>query len=248
MFKLDKQVVLNDIKDFKSKGYLTKLDKIYRKFPVTKCNSCGTCCNDSPKVSYPEFLYVYNYFLNELSLNKEELINAYKNAIREYFYGLISNDKKCPFLDINNKCIVHKVAPISCKRWGLQKEEDNNYDWEKDLEYNKTLQKLFIQKGINIPDELVNKKTLFCNNVKIIKNPYNFIDKDFEKIVKDIQPLIIYYRDKNNPNFSLGSYLVYLLIGENMIEDRIKIIKDYQNGNSNAVEEYINKIDFDRVI
>lgn len=243
-----REMVLNDIEIFKTKGYHEKLQKMYRKFPKTTCKSCGTCCNDSPITTYPEVLFALNYFESEEKFTPELKIQIYKDALSEYFYGLVSTKRKCPFLDESNLCMIHEVAPISCKRWGLQSEKDNKKDWQTDLQGNKLFQEYYAKLGIHIPDEVVNCKTPYCNNVKITKNPYNFLGRDFNKVVTDMMNMVMSFRNKNAQNFSLGNYIVQILLGRDAVNERIKVVKDYQSGNEQAIEDYVNGIDYTKFI
>lgn len=189
--KLSKNIVIEDLKDFKNRGFYNKLEKIL---------------------------------------------------------GLIESFK-CPFLDQNNKCMIYKVAPLSCKRWGLQSEEQNKIDLKTDWEHNKKLQNYFKQYGIIIPDETVYKVTPFCKNVKIVKNPYNITHKDFDsKFLKEMNNMIFYFGIKNLDGANLSSYLTYLVLEKSMHENRIKVIKVYQNGNSKAVDEFVDSLDLSSLI
>jgi len=244
MFNYSKSETLEHIKVFKAKGYFDKFQKMYKKFPITKCNACGVCCTDSPIVTYPEFLYVMDYFYNSNAFNDKIRIDAVKNAIREYMYGLVENDISCVFYDKNKGCKVYERAPIACKRWGNQSLKDNENDVKADHERNKLYKEFYRNKGINIPDEVINRVTPYCSNVKIVKDPYKFNDLDWENIyLKDLPKIIFHFADKEAEDYSLCSYMVYMLYGKKIYDDRIAVIRDYQSGNKNAVEDFIAELD-----
>lgn len=247
MFTYTKSEIMKDIEKAKTNNYFEKLEKFYKKFPKTECGMCGLCCTDSPIVQYIEFIYVYDYFETNFSLDVK--IDVVKNAIREHMYGLILKDQKCPFLNSNNKCIVYQRSPISCKRWGLQSREDNQYDVSVDYERNMEYKNFYSSKGINIPDEVINFSLPYCDKVTIINNPYKITDIDILNFIsRDLFKLGNKFPMKNTNSLSLGGYLVYLLFGKKIFDDRIRLIKDYQDGNHNVVEEYIENINYKELL
>ncbi len=243
---MTKRNVLNDLRVFKGRGFYKRFKDIYARLPVTKCDGCGICCSDPPKITYPEFLYIFNYF--EENFNSSQKISFYRYAIKECFYDLVMKRSPCVFLDDSNKCLIYPVSPISCKRWGTQSENINNKDWESDLKQGKDYQKHYKKLGIIIPDEVVFNRTPFCNKVKIISNPYKFNIDDYDNIYKEILDIIAFYGDRNNPSYNLPSYLIELINGKPMYSERIEMIKKYQNGDKEAIENYANNISLENVI
>jgi Fe-S-cluster containining protein len=246
MFKQDISSLKKNIQVFKQKGYLDKLQKIYRKFPVTTCDGCGTCCSDSPLCTYPEFLFTFELF--DRKFTELEKIEVLKKSIREFMYGLVTKNKRCAFLSENNTCQIYERSPLACKRWGLQSKEDNDCDFKLDLERNKQYQEFYVKQGIYISDKVVNKQLKLCQKVKVIKNPYNFSEYDFDGIVKkDLLKMMITFQPYLVEDWSLCNYLVYIFLGEKLVQDRIAVIKDFQNGNDSAVEQYIESINYSNI-
>lgn len=251
MKKITKETVNKDIEIFKSKGFKEKLDKIYRRLPVTECSFCGVCCCDTPNISYPEFLYIFNYFNNEGNFTDEEKIRVYKKSVYRYIKGLISKEREvreCVFL-YNNKCLIYPVAPLNCKRWGLQSKESYERDLKMDHNYNKKIDDYYKKHGINITEENTNFITPYCDKVNIIKNPYNVLERDIDNIFdKDLISMIKPFVDKNFNNFTITEYLTYIHFHLKLFEDRITVIKEYQTGNLDAINSYIESIDFSKFI
>lgn len=245
----NKDRLLRDVKDFRSKGYTDRMLKLYRRLPKTECAGCGLCCTDSPIITYPEFLFICEYFFNDTNFDNESKISIYKNAIRNYMFGLIKKNIYCPFLGEDKKCLIYERAPLACKRWGVQSIVENERDVSADHLRNKKYKDFYALKGIIIPEDATNFKIPYCENVKIVNNPYNFLSSDFDTVVlKDMMKMILDYRNNNALDWSVGYYLLYNIFGKSIYEDRIEVIKEYQSGNQNAVEEYIVKIDFNSLI
>lgn len=246
MYIFNKQDVLKDIENAELKGHFDKVRKIYNKMPVTKCDGCGECCYDSPICYYIEFLFIYNEFN---MFEKKQKIEILKDAIRHEMYGLSIEKKPCVFLSAEKKCIIHKSSPFSCKLWGLQNINDYEKNVSEDNKRNKGYQDYFAKRGIYISNEFIDSgKLSYCNKVKIVKDPYRISSKEHMQFVKDLASISVKYENKNAPDWSVVSYLVYTYIGGRVLNDRIQVVKDYQDGNLNAVEDYINQFDFEKLI
>lgn len=240
--------ILADIQRLKSKGYLDKISRHYKRFPQTSCDCCGQCCNVSPLVSYPEFLYLFNHFNDGAKFSKESKTQVYRKALEEHFYGFISTQRRCPFLSEDNKCQIHQAAPLVCKRWGTQSKEAYDCLWEKDLSSNQEVQDFYATKGVNIPEEVISYRLPYCKKVRVVKNPYNFVINDIEKAAADIEKMLPLFGKKGHGNFSIGNYLVLAALGEKAFEDRISVLKAYQSGDNQAIENYIHSSSLDTVV
>lgn len=244
-----KNKIIQEVKAFEVIGHKEKMEKLYRKFPETQCLGCGECCKDSPVVAYPEFLFALTDFYNDEIFDKDRKIKVYKNAVKGFMFGLINKDVHCPFWEKTAGCTIYKRSPISCKRWGLQSKKENDRDLVADHQRNKEYKEYFAKYGIDIPDETINYTTPFCENVKIIRNPYNFVSRDFETVVmKEMVQIIPHYIKKMQNDWSIGHYLIHSIFGNQIFEDRIRVIKNFQSGNEHAVEEYINGINFEEFV
>lgn len=249
MSNIRKNEIIKNLKDFENRGFKDKLNKIYRRLPKMECEGCGICCYDSPICTYAEFLYIFDYFNNDSNFNYGERLEIYKKAFRENIMGFISNEMPCAFLNQHNRCLIHERAPLSCKFWGTKTDEEYDRDLNMDHDRNKKYKEHYAKMGIDIPDEVINFTTPNCKNVKIVSNPYNLNGKDFDRIIiDDLTKINRPYSNKNAPDWSISTYLLYYVFGEEVLKYRNKVIKEYQSGNANAVEEYINKIDFEKYI
>lgn len=244
---MNKQTIDKDVKVFLNKGYKEKLDKVYRKFPVTRCEGCGICCTDSPVITYPELLYVIDY-LRSLGLNEQQKKQIIKNAMLEHFYGLIDPTVPCPFFGEDHRCLIHKVAPMACKRWGLQSKEENDQDWEIDYEINKEVKEYYANIGIDLADEVIDRRTPYCDKVTILKNPYNFVSRDFDEEMRKVESMVSFFGYKTKENFTLCTYITYITLGERAFDERIKLMHEYFGGNKRAIEDFVESIEFENFI
>jgi len=240
---MNKKLIDRDIKLFINRGYKEKLDKIYKKFPKTECSGCSVCCTDSPVVIYPELLYIVNY-LREIKLNDEQKKQIIKNALKEFLYGLIDPTIACPFLDHSKRCLIHKVAPLACKRWGLQSKQENDQDWEADYLVNKEVKKHYFKLGIELSDEVINRRVPYCDKVVIINNPYSFSTSDFDMEITKIEPMLLFFGDKSIDNFTLCSYICYITLGEKIFHKRLQLIRAYYAGNKDVIDRFIDNVEF----
>lgn len=248
-FATGKEVLMKDLKEFTKRGFKDKYIKIYKKLPKTECQGCGLCCNDSPTTDYAGFLFVYDYFIDDTIFNNEDRIKIFKNAFRENILALIRNDTPCAFLDDNKRCMIYERAPLACKRWGLQSREEYERDLSMDHKRNAEYKEFFALRGIDIPEEVANFILPYCEKVKIIQNPYNINHRDFDKIVlDDLSRARRYYGNKSAEDWSLCTYLIYYVFGKSLLDEKLSIIKNYQAGNLQAIEEFIEKIDFNKYL
>ncbi len=88
---------------------------------VFKCLSCGTCCTLSPITILPHEAIILRREAARLGI-RLELIEGYKvydnisdkNIVLSYAIKL--NNKRCPFLTHDNKCLVHETyKPLTCR-------------------------------------------------------------------------------------------------------------------------------------
>ena len=243
---MNKKTIDKDLKVFLNKGYKEKIDRIYKKFPKTTCAGCGVCCTDSPVVTYPEFLYIIDY-LNNSTLNDMQKRQITKNAMKEFFYGLIDPTVDCPFLDSKTRCLIHMVAPIACKRWGLQSKEENEQDWETDYRINQEVREYYLRLGIELSDEVINRKIPYCDKVRILNNPHNFVSNDFDKEADKIEPMVYFFGDKTIENFTLCTYISYITLGNRIFKKRLQFMREYNLGNKDVIENFIESVEFKNI-
>lgn len=238
----DELEIWKDLEIFKKKNFNKSIEAIYNNFPETECNNCGDCCYDSPILTYAEFLFAFDCFL-QIGLSRSDIIDLYKDIFKNHFLGLVQQ-VKCSF-NINNRCLIHKASPYCCKRWGLQSEEDYLRDLNENHDFNADLHDYYLSVGITIPDEVINRKTTYCHNVKIIKKKRNLTSEHLEKLYQEIALITEYFGGKNRFNLNICQYMLAIFFNEKRtFFDRIRTIKAYQNGDAMAVDNYIKNIDF----
>ncbi len=243
---MNKKTINKDLKVFLVRGYKEQLNKIYKKFPETTCAGCGVCCTDSPVTTYPELLYIMDYLRNE-NIDEEKKQRITKNALLEFFYGLIDPTVGCPFLDGKTRCVIHKVAPIACKRWGLQSKEENDQDWEIDYSVNQEVKEYYLKLGIELSDNVINRRIPYCDRVKVINNPHSFVSTDFDEEASQIEPMIYYFGDKTIENFTLCTYISYITLGEMIFNKRIQLMRKYNSGDKEAINTFVKNVKFKSV-
>ncbi len=89
---------------------------------VFKCLGCGICCTLSPITILPHEAIILRREASRLGI-RLEIIEGYriyddvsgKNIVLSYAIKL-NNNKRCPFLTQNNKCLIHGTyKPLTCR-------------------------------------------------------------------------------------------------------------------------------------
>lgn len=236
-----------EIENARCKNYFGRIESFYKKLPKTECEKCGKCCYDPPCCTFIEFMYAYELYD---TFDKETKRCILAKALRRYTYSLVDKfSEPCCFLDNNNMCMIHKRSCISCKRWGTYGKEQYESNWEVDSEYNREFKKFYREKyNIVISDENTNTRLAFCDKAKIVKNPYNIQEIDYQKYIKSLLNVdsksVQQARIKPTIDWSINEWLVYFTFGMNILESRIKIIQKLQSGNSDAVNQFLDGVDY----
>lgn len=237
-----------EIENARCKNYFGRIESFYRRLPKTECQKCGKCCYDPPVCTLVEFMYAYELYD---TLDKETKRNILIKALRRYFYSLMDKfSEPCCFLDDNKMCQIYTRSCLSCKRWGTYGKEQYEKNWDIDSEYNKNFQKFYREKyGIIISDENISARLPFCDKVKIIKNPYNIQENDYQKYIKSLLNVEIKCLQHAgiNPNveWSINVWLIYFTFGMSISETRIMLIQKLQSGDINAVDLFLKNFDYD---
>lgn len=108
---------------------LTKLKKIYRQVPKTKCLKCGECCyryiiNDLYSIEYLNILkHIKEKFTSHEASKFYAFAKMNLGIEQKYRRGNIKRPKKwrpCIFIDEQNKtCKIYEYRPLVCRLWGL---------------------------------------------------------------------------------------------------------------------------------
>lgn len=239
--KLSKGQLERDIATAKSKNHFEKMDKFYKRIPETTCGRCGVCCLDSPTMTYTEFMYAYDYLAS--NYDEQTIKETVKRAVKSFMYGLL--DKKqtaCPCLNEDNSCIIYPRAPVSCKLWGLSSKltYENNLNADKDKK--QEFKKYFSSIGIEIPDGVLDYETPFCEATRT-KDVYRLTTRDFDAfLTKDVASIEKNY-PRDSEKWSFGNFLLYTFLGKKMAHERIRIVKEYQAGNIEAINQYVETLE-----
>lgn len=240
--KLTRQQLEKDIATAKNKNHFNKLDKFYKKIPETTCDRCGVCCHDSPTMTYVEFMYAYDFLAS--NYDEQMIRETVKKAVKSFMYGLL--DKKqatCPCLNEDNSCMIYPRAPVSCKLWGISSRLTYESNLSADNEKKSVFKEYFSNIGIEIPDSILNYEIPFCEVTKT-KDIYKLTTRDFAAfLTKDVTSIGKHY-PRDCEAWSFGDFLLYTFLGMKMTHERIRIVKDFQSGNTEAINQYVETLEF----
>lgn len=232
--------IWEELNRFKGNQMANRVREVYNSFPVTKCLNCGRCCWDTPDITYIEFLYAFDFFINQRH-SKDDILDLYKRIFRHYMYGPIQ-EVPCAFLTNDNRCSIHPASPLNCKSWGLQSIDNYKFNLKYADEQNKLCIEYFNTYNITVPRK---KVTEYCNEVKVIRyNPRN-IDKLLEKSYNAIKTLDQYFSPKRF-GYTIHNFFLAAFFKETRLpNDRIRQLKKYQSGDKSAIDSFIESIDFE---
>lgn len=248
--KYNTEFLLGEISNARKRDLFKRIENFYRKIPRTECSQCGICCTDPPVCLFVEFLYAYELFD---TFDDERKKMVLRNSLQRYIYSLISKSYYCCFFDSNHNCLIHSRACISCKRWGISSKEQYEKNWELDSDCNSKFQEFYLKNhNIVIPNEVLNSRLPYCDKVKVIKNPYRIQEHDYleyNKNLYNVEMKCLEHANIDRHNeWSINEYLVYFTFGKQMFDTRIKLITEYQSGNENVVDDFINALDYQKYI
>jgi Fe-S-cluster containining protein len=234
--KLSKIQLEKDIAKEKSKNHFDKLDKFYKKIPETVCKRCGICCLDSPTMTYVEFMYAYDYLAS--NYDEQTVKETLKKAVKSFMYGFINKElSACPCLNEDKSCIIYPRAPLACKCWGLASKSTYESQLNTDKSRSIDFKSHYLTLGIEIPDSVINYETPFCEATRV-KDVYRITTRDFSDFSsKDLLKISMHY-PRDYEDWSFTHFLVYIFLGESMADERNRVIKAYQSGNSEAINQY----------
>ncbi|WP_066635929.1 YkgJ family cysteine cluster protein [Desulfolucanica intricata] len=239
------QIEIYDGINFADKNLIfNQLNEAYKEIPDLKCNLCGQCCLDSPRITLLEYLNIYKYIRDELKPYWQVII---EKSIQNYFLNLVKTPLKCPFLDDNNKCIIYQVRPFNCRTFGHKTKEEteaNSQAFAKNiLEQIKSYWQKF---EIIIPDEVINAKPYYCDQVKPLKGDIlgvKNITLLMNKITAVERKMFSIEIIMSNENYvPFYNHLVNTIIGVRASKKLPDIMKEYlDHGTSKIMDEFLSK-------
>lgn len=221
-------------------GLFEKLNSIYDSLPETTCDRCGTCCTVPPPAYIVEYLNMFRYLKENLGHRIPGILDK---AVRFYFLELADINLKCPFLSEENLCLVYPVRPLSCRGYGLVKNEGfsgNRGEMEE-------LAARYREKyGIILPEEVINYKLPECGKVKISGNKKTSVEH-LEVAVSYVAQLEsrLFPVELVDGEYTLVPFVTHLaltVLPEGARLRRPKVIKEYlETGGSAMLDRYAQK-------
>jgi Fe-S-cluster containining protein len=193
-----------------------ELSKIYKQIQGGTCSSCGSCCYDNVGLSACEFMNVLLY------LQEENRIEETKLAIEKWYLNQYTQVQACIFLK-ENLCSIYEVRPLTCRLFGHQEIEEQNYRVGLVLKQN-TEDKEILSKeyGIEVSDEVLHHAIRQCDfipNKRLSKEERSKIFDEIQQRDKDyyLSELI----DEELINLSLIEWFIALYFDEEILFDTL---------------------------
>jgi len=142
-----------------------RLEQIYALLPETSCKMCGTCCTDPPPAALIEYLNIYRYIRDHLQARQQELL---EKTVAFFYLEMVEPEQRCPFLDVNNLCLIYPVRPFACRVFGLL--SDDKMPLRRDGEaLSQLAEKYRDEYGIVLPEAVVKREIPPCRDIKVTK-------------------------------------------------------------------------------
>ena len=100
---------------------------------------------------------------------------------------------------------------------------------------------------LELSDEVINRKIPYCDKVRILNNPHNFVSNDFDKEADKIEPMVYFFGDKTIENFTLCTYISYITLGNRIFKKRLQFMREYNLGNKDVIENFIESVEFKNI-
>lgn len=259
--EIDQHILLDIKEEHPLKAYLKlveekkvprRLSGIYDSIPMNNCKRCTDCCLDTPEVFFIEFINILKYLSDNFS--KEEKDKVAQKLVNDELTSLISEDRRCAFLDGNN-CIIYERRPIQCRLPPFHSKQDYEETKAARLKRNTELQRFYcVSHDLKLPEEL--RKSLDrvaepCgNNLDSQNRPLIMAKPEknmiFGKIL-DLQNETIPYQLDDTDAYNRLTYLFsQIYLTDNEIDELIlKAAKEYlKDKSSSSDDQMVQEIKF----
>ena len=98
-----------------------RLQAIYRDIPGFDCDRCGDCCFSCCETYFAEFAAIVTRMRGLDLAVQETLIPA---LVGYELLNLATLDKRCPFLETDDGCLIYDLRPLQCRFFGLYPESE----------------------------------------------------------------------------------------------------------------------------
>jgi len=220
--------------------YIDGLNQIYSRVPSGECNGCGTCCGESVRTHFVEFLNIYKYLVDENKLTKE-----LKSKIMTFYFTELTEVRPCPFRE-EEGCLIYPVRPLVCRLFGHLSETEHNGGIDAiHAENEDAAEYMEDEYGLKIPNEVIFKTIPYCKSFK----PEYTIEQE-ERIELSTSLLMMdseFFKegllDDYHMHYGLVQWFVDLWLDEEEVDDlRIQIAKELlKNGYSTILKELVDK-------
>lgn len=239
MISLDK--LYPQLSSAEKMGLFDSLNSIYESLPETNCEKCGTCCTVPPPAYIVEYLNMFRFLKNNISDGIPEIV---EKSVRFYFLELVDINLKCPFLGEDSLCMVYPVRPLSCRGYGLTKNDNGLLGARSEME--ELARRYREEHGIILPEEVVSYKLPECGKVNIVdsrKISTETLEVAISYIARlESQLFPVELVDQEYTFMPYVTHLALSVITEGARLRRIKVMKEYiENGSSSMLEGFIEK-------
>lgn len=217
-----------------------KLNEIYSSIPSGECDGCGSCCGESVRTHFIEFLNIYKYLKEQNKMTKE-----LKNHILTFNFTELTEVRSCPFR-LGGHCLIYPVRPLVCRLFGHLDEVEHNTGVNVIHEQNKeAAEYLEAEYSLEIPDDVIFKTIPYCHSFE----PESPIGAE-ERIELSTAILMmdsVFFKegilDDFHMNYGLVQWFVDLWMDEEEVDElRIQIAKEIlETGMSASLKDIIEK-------
>lgn len=236
MVALNKEQILEKIKELKRTRVFIEIDGIYREVPKATCQKCGTCCLDSPDIFYIEYVNIYRILKNKLQ-NKQKYV--IRKSVEYTFLEMVAPNLSlyCPLYE-NKSCIIYENRFLQCRIWGhlsLKEYETNLVQSRDKIEIGKDFYKIA---GIEEHEPFV---VPYCDKVKFNKPMDSYKISNWSRKISMLELSSLDYRE--TPFLvAFPTNLLLTIFGVQRFQDiKLKVAQEYI-ANNRKTGQFYNKV------
>lgn len=153
-------------------GLFERLSEVYTRVPGGRCSGCTACCAESVSTFFVEWLQIRS-FLQSAGWWSEALERA-----EDYARFELARPMKCPMLEVDGRCMIYEVRPLTCRIFGHLRAADYGRNLKAVLKSNRrAAEDIFKHYGVRLPTAVVERSIPFCDSF-ISEAPMTSADRD----------------------------------------------------------------------